>query len=57
MRQIGETHMTDAEYLTAYAQIIAERRAAERAKDAADLAAYQAECLASWADRPAQVSA
>ena len=54
---MGATTMTDAEYLTAYAQIMAERRAAERAKDAADLAAYQAECLASWADRPAQVSA
>ena len=41
--------MTDAQYLAA-------QRAAERARDAAELAAYQADCLASWAGRPEQPS-
>ncbi len=38
------------------AQFIAARWAAERAKDAADLAAYHADCLASWDGHPAQPS-
>jgi hypothetical protein len=49
---MGATTMTDAEYLTAYAQIMAERRAAERARDAAERDAYEADCLASWGSNP-----
>ncbi len=37
--------MTDAQHIAA-------RWAAERAKDAADRAAYEAECLASWGSNP-----
>ena len=47
--------MTDAEFQTHLIATLARQQAEERARDAAALAAYQAECIASWAGREANV--